>query len=106
MIVRPSGDLLVHPLPDQAYTITADYWRVGTRLAANLDVPSLPIQYHRAVVARAKTMWAEREEAPEILLAASAEYQDVLDKLESQSLPEQRRRRLSSADTDEVIQVL
>lgn len=106
VVVRPTGDLLVHPLPDQAHTITADYWRVGTKLEANLDVPAIPVQYHRAVIARAKTMWAEREEAPEILLAASAEYQDVLDKLESQSLPEQRRRRLSSSDTEEVIQVL
>ena len=106
VIVRPNGNLLVHPLPDKVYTISADYWRTGNRLAANLDVSSIPVQYHRAIIARAKTMWAEREEAPEILLAASAEYQDVLDKLESQSLPEQRRRRLSSSDTEEVIQVL
>jgi len=105
-IVKPDGKLLVYPNPDKAYTITADYWRIGTRLAANLDESSIPVQYHRAIIARAKTMWAEREEAPEILLAASAEYQDVLDKLESQSLPEQRRRRLSSADTEEVVQVL
>jgi hypothetical protein len=106
VIVRPNGNLLVHPAPDKVYTISADYWSVGTRLAANLDESPIPVQYHRAIVARAKTMWAEREEAPEILLAASAEYQDVLDKLESQSLPEQRRRRLSSSDTDEVIQVI
>jgi len=106
VIVRPNGNLLVHPYPDKVYTISADYWSVGTRLTANLDVSPIPVQYHRAIVARAKTMWAEREEAPEILLAASAEYQDVLDKLESQSLPEQRRRRLSSSDTEEVIQVL
>ena len=106
MIVRPTGSLLVHPHPDKVYTITADYWRIGLKLAENLDVSAIPVQYHRAIIARAKTMWAEREEAPEILLAASAEYQDVLDKLESQSLPEQRRRRLSTADTEEVVQVI
>jgi hypothetical protein len=106
VIVRPTGSLLVHPHPDKVYTITADYWRIGLKLAENLDVSAIPVQYHRAIIARAKTMWAEREEAPEILLAASAEYQDVLDKLESQSLPEQRRRRLSTADTEEVVQVI
>ena len=105
-IIKPNGNLIVHPVPDKAYTISADYWRIGTRLTANLDESPIPAQYHRSIIARAKTMWAEREEAPEILLAASAEYQDVLDKLESQSLPEQRRRRLSSADTEEVVQVL
>ena len=51
-------------------------------------------------------MWAEREEAPEILLSASAEYQDLLDKLEARSLPDQRMRRLSSVDTEEIIQVI
>jgi hypothetical protein len=106
VVVRPTGSLLVHPYPDKAYTISADYWRVGSQLVENLDVSAIPVQYHRAIIARAKTMWAEREEAPEILLAASAEYQDVLDKLESQSLPEQRRRRLSTADTEEVVQVI
>ena len=75
-------------------------------MSANTDSSSIPSQYHRIIVSRAKTMWAEREEAPEILLASSAEYSDILDKLEAQSLPDQRLRRLSSIDTNEVIQVM
>ena len=77
-------------------------WRSNYRqgvATANATVSPIPEQFHRAIVARAKTMWAEREEAPDILVGASAEYADVLDKLESNSLPVQRTRRLASSDT-------
>jgi len=103
-VIQPDENVIVEPPPDKAYTITADYWKTPTRLAANADESAIPTQYHRIIVARAKTMWAEREEAPEILLASVAEYQDLLDKLESQSLPGQRNRRFGNLDLNEVIQ--
>jgi hypothetical protein len=105
IVVQPDESVIVDPPPDQAYTITADYWKTPTRLTANADVSDIPIQYHRVIVSRAKTMWAEREEAPEILLASSAEYQDLLDKLESQSLPGQRGRRFGNEDLSQIIRV-
>jgi hypothetical protein len=104
VVVQPDNNLIVDPPPDKSYTITADYWCTPTRLSANSDTSAIPVQYHRVIVARAKTMWAEREEAPEILLGSVAEYQDLLDKLESQSLPGQRNRRFGNLDVNEVIQ--
>ena len=106
VIVQPDESIIVYPNPDKSYTITADYWKTPTRMSANTDSSSIPSQYHRIIVSRAKTMWAEREEAPEILLASSAEYSDIRDKLEAQSLADQRLRRLSRIDTNEVIQVM
>ena len=103
VVVQPDDNLIVDPPPDATYTITADYWRVPTRMTANTDLSPIPVQYHRIIVARAKTMWGEREEAPEILVASSAEYADLLDKLESQSLPGQGSRRFSSADTQTIV---
>lgn len=102
-VIQPDDNVFVDPPPDKAYTITADYWKTPTKLAANADISAIPVQYHRVIVARAKTMWGEREEAPEILLASSAEYQDLLDKLETQSLPGQRWRRFSESDTIETV---
>lgn len=99
VVVQPDKNIFVDAPPDKAYTITADYWKTPTRMAANATVSPIPEQFHRTIVARAKTMWAEREEAPDILVGASAEYADVLDKLESNSLPVQRTRRLASSDT-------
>lgn len=103
VVIQPDNNAIVDPPPDKAYTITADYWKTPTRMAANTDESAIPTQYHRIIVARAKAFWAEREEAPEILVASSAEYQDLLDKLESQSLPGQRARRFGNDDFDQVV---
>ena len=97
--IQPDQNIILEPPPDAVHTITADYWKTPAALTANTDIPDIPAQYHRAVVARAKTMWAEREEAPEILLSASAEYQDLLDKLESHSLSGQEGRRMAGGTT-------
>jgi hypothetical protein len=103
VVIQPDNNAIVDPPPDKAYTITADYWKTPTRMTANTDESAIPTQYHRIIVARAKSFWAEREEAPEILVASSAEYQDLLDKLESQSLPGQRARRFGNDDFDQVV---
>ena len=97
VVIQPDENIIVDPPADATYTITADYWKSPTRMAANADISSIPVMFHRVIVARAKTMWAEREEAPEILLASSAEYQDLLDKLESHSLPGQSNRRTAAS---------
>ena len=103
VVVQPDMNVFVAPPPDQAYTITADYWKVPSRMAAHATVSPIPEQFPRTIVARAKTLWAAREEAPEILLSASAEYADMLDKLESSRLPGQRTRRMSTSDETNVI---
>ena len=103
VVVQPDQNVFVDPPPDGAFTITADYWKTPTLMAANATVSPIPVQYHRIIVARAKSMWAEREEAPDILIASSAEYADLLDKLESSQLPAQKARRLSSNDQHLVV---
>ena len=103
VVVQPDQNVFVDPPPDGAFTITADYWKTPTTMAANSTVSPIPVQFHRVIVARAKTMWAEREEAPDILIASSAEYADLLDKLESSQLPAQKARRLASNDEKLVI---
>ena len=103
-VVQPDQNIFVDPPPDGAFTITADYWKTPTLMAANATVSPIPVQFHRIIIARAKTMWAEREEAPDILISASAEYADILDKLESSQLPAQKGRRLASNDQELVIQ--
>lgn len=100
VVVQPDQNIILDPPPDATYTITADYWKTPTKMTANADISAIPTQFHRIIVARAKTMWAEREEAPEILLASAAEYADLLDKLESHSLPSQGARRMASVTED------
>jgi carbonic anhydrase/acetyltransferase-like protein (isoleucine patch superfamily) len=59
-------------------------------------VPLIPEDYWRIIAARALIQYGDREDAPEIVSGASAEFLDVLDKLESDQLEDQERRRSST----------
>jgi hypothetical protein len=101
-IVQPDQQVFLEQASDQEYSFTADYFKAPSKMTANTSESPIPDAFHRCIVARAKTMWAEREDAPEILLASSAEYQDILDKLEAHSLPDQGARRSAASSTFQV----
>ena len=98
-VIQPDQQVFVEQASDKEYAFTADYFKAPYKMTANTSKSPIPDAFHRCIVARAKTMWAEREDATEILLASSAEYQDILDKLEAHSLPNQGTRRSASSDT-------
>ena len=51
VVVQPDKNIFVDAPPDKAYTITADYWKVPTRMAANTTVSPIPEQFHRVIIA-------------------------------------------------------
>lgn len=74
------------------------YWRVPVRMAANTDTSPIPAKFDSIIVERAKILYAERENAIEIMSGSSAEYTDTLDKLQSSCLPSGRAARKSRND--------
>jgi len=97
IIVKPDDTLIAWPPSDQIYTLTCEYWKKPTRLALDLDNPSVPDLYERIIIARAKTKYAAYHEAPEILNEATAEYLELLDRLEAAYLPNRDGHRQSEA---------
>jgi len=93
--VKPDNVLDVYPTPDAATTISVEYWKTPTELAADSDISAIPPRFHNIIIARAKIYYGENEDAPEILSGALAEFEDLLDKLESDQLPGQKNRRFS-----------
>lgn len=93
--VKPDNVLDVYPTPDTATTISVEYWKTPTELAADSDISAIPPRFHNIIIARAKIYYGENEDAPEILSGALAEFEDLLDKLESDQLPGQKNRRFS-----------
>jgi len=93
--VKPDNVIDVYPTPDAATTISAEYWKTPTELAADSDISAIPQRFHNIIIARAKIYYGENEDAPEILSGALAEFEDLLDKLESDQLPGQKNRRFS-----------
>lgn len=91
--IKPDRSLILESPPDAAYLLTADYWKRPTKLAVDADTSTIPEEFERIIVARAKLFYGEFHSAAEIISGASAEYDDLLDKLEAKYLANQMNRR-------------
>lgn len=100
-VVRPSvwtrnpnpGTILISHKATNNIDYELPVWKWATRLAADDDVTPLPRSLgDRIVICRAMMIYAVREDAPEILAGASAEYDDLMQKLEANCLPGHKRR--------------
>ena len=92
--VKPDNVIDLYPTPNSATPVYSQYWKVPTELSADTDVSSIPSRFQRIIIARAKIYYAENEDAPEVLTGSLAEFEDLLDKLESDQLPGQKNRRM------------
>jgi hypothetical protein len=64
--IGPDQTLNLGPLPDASgYTILGEYYTGPVSLVNATDVPSMPTQYHLAIVYRAMMMYGAYESAPE-----------------------------------------
>jgi hypothetical protein len=81
---------------DLAYEVYGQYWIQPARLAVDGDTPKIPAAYHRLIIVRAAVMYGSREDAPEIVNGAAAEWLDLKDKLEAAYLEDHERRRSST----------
>ncbi len=87
--INQSNSLILEPKPDAIYSLTADYWTKAVKMTANADTSKIPAQYERAIISRAKIFYAEDQEAEYMRGTASAEYADILRRLEAAQLPGQ-----------------
>jgi len=86
--VTPDRSLRFYPTPDAAYTVYGDYQRMASEMSADTDIPSIPTEYHLAIVYRAMIKYGRYEAASEIYEDARAEYARILSQLERKYLPE------------------
>lgn len=97
---RPDGVLVLSHKLAQDSTFTLDYHVIGKRLAADNDTSPIPEQFDSIIVERSKIFYAERENAPEIMSGSTAEYTDMLDKMQAVYLPDNTAgRRLKNTAT-------
>lgn len=83
----PSGKIWLSHLPSAVLPVALPYWRQPTQMVNNSDTSPIPTQFDRIIVERAKILYAEREDAGEILAGSNSEYMDLLDKLQAYALP-------------------
>lgn len=102
-IVMPDNSLMFEPIPDDVYTIEADYYDKPTLLAANADVSLIPEEYHQVIIGRAMILYANFENAPEIKDQGEEIYVEQLALLENDQLPNQEHSRFNTGAMIEVI---
>lgn len=92
--VGPDGKLYCGPIPSAGWTITGDYIRVPTELVATTDVPTLPVQYHMAIIYKAMMLYGASEAAEEVYVDGKNRFDPMLRRIERTQLP---RVRLAGA---------
>lgn len=88
--VDPRDNLRLGPVPDAAYTVTGEYQKSAQILAADADVPEMPVRFHRLIVVRAMKAFATKYASPETWDAAHGEEEPLQLALEIDQLPERR----------------
>jgi len=103
VIIMPDGDLQFEPIPDDVYTIGADYYVRPTLLAASADVSAIPEEFHDIILGRAMILYANYESAPEIKDQGEEIYVEQLALMENDQLPNQHQSRFNTGAMIEVI---
>ena len=85
--VDPQKNFLLGPIPDQVYTINGEGYAMPTEMVADTDRPTLPGQYHMAIVWRALMYYGQFEAAPEAYSHGQVEYTRLMNRLYSDQLP-------------------
>lgn len=85
--IRPDGQLLVAPSPDQSYTLNYEYFAAPALFADGISAPTLDDEHHMIIVWGAVMAYALFDEAPELYQQAKINYEAILFALERETLP-------------------
>jgi hypothetical protein len=96
--VLPNNTLRFNSKASQAAAFSVEGWRRPVILADDDDVPLMPSEFHRIIVVRGMIAYANKNDAPEVLEGAEAEYVDILEKLQADQAPAFEFERMSQAD--------
>lgn len=80
--------LLLAAKPGDIYTVSGDYMKAATEMAADADVPPFPADYHMAVVYRAMMKYGRFAGASEVYTDGYNEHQRVLREMRRTQLPD------------------
>jgi hypothetical protein len=93
--------IIVHPVPDTAYTLAGRYSKMPTRVTTNTSESLIPEKFEQAIIALAKMKFAEHEGAAVMLANSQSEYNLWLSALEANQRPRQQHR--SNDNTEQLV---
>ena len=86
--ITPSLGIGLGGTPAAGYTITGDYYKAATEMTLTTDTPSLPSQFHMAIVYRAMMFYGVSESAPEVYDEGASEFAKMMARINLHQLPE------------------
>lgn len=88
--VTPDKSLAFGPITADGYSIVGDYFKIPTEMAADADIPSLPVQYHLAIVYAAMIKYGNFYSAPEVIKEGLENFQKLMARMNIDRLPDMR----------------
>lgn len=85
--IDPQNNLVLGPKPNAVYVVSGEYQKSAQILAADGDIPEMPLQFHDLVWCAAMRRYAGKQAAPEAMSRAIAEGNVLLRQLEINQLP-------------------
>lgn len=85
--VDPSKNFIIGPTPDDIYNVNGEGFAMPTELAQDADRPTMPSQYHMAIVWRALMYYGQYEAAPEAYSHGQNEYTRLMRRLYADQAP-------------------
>jgi len=85
--VDPQKNIVLGNSPNDIYAINGEYYSLPTTLVLDTDVPSMPAQFHTAIVWKAIVHYGMYEAASEVVSRGEAEYKKLKLRIEADQLP-------------------
>lgn len=85
--IDPQKRIALGNSPDTIYNVNGEYWTGPTTLALDADVPTMPSQFHMAIVWKALAHYGMYEAAAEAVTRGKDEYPRWLSRLEADQMP-------------------
>ena len=98
--------MLSNPIADSEYNCKYEYWRKPLRMRSNDDVSRIPDDFSRLIVLLAKILYAEAEDAPEVDMGSSANYDLMLNQMLAVHSPMGHWQRMENSDELLVVETL
>ena len=98
VVIKPDDSLVLIPVPDDTYTISARYYKSPTRLSANTDTSPIPTAFDNVIIYKAMMYHGAYYGDSELYQTAMADFEREMIKLEGSQLEENEAKMFGSGD--------
>lgn len=85
--IDPMGNMLLDPVPNDAYEVRFEYHKKPVLMTASGDIPECPVKFHDMIMYRALMKYGAHDGAADVYQDAKGNYEMWERRLEAEQLP-------------------